>query len=119
MMSNSHCPIGGYIVRSGVETSIFSRMPRGVESCGAIQGECPHLADSVAKVRGRRLARNNRIVAKEFLNRCCALVAVLESMLPAQAPKIVLQQYLPGADVGYSGRPVLVGAPDSVVEFTP
>ncbi len=50
-------------------------------------------ADSVAKLGKRRLTRNNRIGAKDFLNRCCALVAVLESMLPARAPKIVLPQY--------------------------
>src|SRR6266536_4200125 len=48
--------------------------------------------DSVAKLGKRRLTRNNRIGAKDLLNRCCALVAVLESMLPARAPKIVLQQ---------------------------
>jgi len=54
--------------------------------------ECSLLVDTVAKLGGRRLARNNRIVAIEFLNGCCALVAVLESMLPAQAPKIALQQ---------------------------
>src|SRR5713226_4361346 len=56
-------------------------------------------ADFVAKLGGTRLARNNRIVGKEFLNRCCSLGAVLESMLPAQAPKIVLQHYLPEADM--------------------
>src|SRR6266536_2314151 len=50
--------------------------------------ELPH----VAKLGKRRLTRNNRIGAKDLLNRCCALVAVLESMLPARAPKIVLQQ---------------------------
>src|SRR6266566_3514525 len=50
------------------------------------------LADFVAKLGGRRLARNNRIGGKQFLNRCCALIAVLESMLPARALKIVLQQ---------------------------
>src|SRR6266511_1346696 len=49
-------------------------------------------SDSVAKLGKRRLTRNNRIGAKDLLNRCCALVAVLESMLPARAPKIVLQQ---------------------------
>src|SRR6266516_1884169 len=52
----------------------------------------PLSGDSVAKLDKRRLTRNNRIGAKDFLNRCCALVAVLESMLPARAPKIVLQQ---------------------------
>ncbi len=41
--------------------------------------------DSVAKLGKRRLTRNNRIGAKDLLNRCCALVAVLESMLPARA----------------------------------
>src|SRR6266487_494490 len=55
----------------------------------------PFLADSVAKLGKRRLTRNNRIGAKDSLNRCCALIAVLESMLPARAPKIVLQQNLP------------------------
>src|SRR5713226_7126887 len=59
----------------------------------------PMRADFVAKLGGTRLARNNRIVGKEFLNRCCSLGAVLESMLPAQAPKIVLQHYLPEADM--------------------
>src|SRR6266700_7725681 len=49
-------------------------------------------ADFVAKLGGRRLARNNRIGGKQFLSRCCALIAVLESMLPARALKIVLQQ---------------------------
>ena len=53
-------------------------------------------ADFVAKLGGRRLARNNRIGGKQFLNRCCALIAVLESMLPARALKIVLQQNRPG-----------------------
>src|SRR6266849_6413422 len=57
------------------------------------------LADFVAKLGGTRLARNNRIVGKEFLNRCCSLGAVLESMLPAQAPKIVLQHYLHRTDL--------------------
>src|SRR6266536_2880584 len=52
-------------------------------------------SDSVAKLGKRRLTRNNRIGAKDLLNRCCALVAVLESMLPARAPKIVLQQNRP------------------------
>src|SRR6266702_5092872 len=51
------------------------------------------LADFVAKLGGRRLARNNRIGGKQFLNRCCALIAVLESMLLARALKIVLQHY--------------------------
>ena len=51
--------------------------------------------DSVAKLGKRRLTRDNRIGAKDLLNRCCALVAVLESMLPARAPKIVLQQNRP------------------------
>src|SRR5947209_20560432 len=51
------------------------------------------MADFVAKLGGRRLARNNRIRGKQFLNRCCALIAVLESMLPARALKIVLQHY--------------------------
>src|SRR6266511_6233006 len=55
-------------------------------------------SDSVAKLGKRRLTRNNRIGAKDLLNRCCALVAALESMLPARAPKIVLQQNLPTAD---------------------
>src|SRR6266487_3217028 len=59
----------------------------------------PRSADSVAKLGKRRLTRNNRIGAKDLLNRCCALVAVLESMLPARAPKIVLQQNLPVAEV--------------------
>ncbi len=64
-----------------------------------LQCMSPELADSVAKVDGRRLAHNNRIMTKEFLNQCCALVAVLESMLPAQAPKIVLQHYRHDSDV--------------------
>jgi len=51
------------------------------------------MADFVAKLGGRRLARNNRIRGKQFLNRCCALIAVLESMLLARALKIVLQHY--------------------------
>ena len=59
----------------------------------------PFRADFVAKLGGTRLARNNRIVGKEFLNRCCSLGAVLESMLPAQAPKIVLQHYLHRTDL--------------------
>jgi len=54
---------------------------------------CLLLADFVAKLGGRRLARNNRIGGKQFLNRCCALIAVLESMLLARALKIVLQHY--------------------------
>ena len=58
-------------------------------------GHGPLCADSVAKLGKRRLTRNNRIGAKDSLNRCCALIAVLESMLPARAPKIVLQQNLP------------------------
>src|SRR6266511_2825115 len=61
-------------------------------------------SDSVAKLGKRRLTRNNRIGAKDFLNRCCALVAVLESMLPARAPKIVLQQNLPYPDLRTSDR---------------
>jgi hypothetical protein len=55
------------------------------------------VADSVAKLDEGRLARNNRIVAKKILNRYCALVAVLESMLLAQVPKILLQHYLAGS----------------------
>jgi hypothetical protein len=60
--------------------------------------EGPFSADSVAKLDEGRLARNNRIAPKELLNRYCALVALLKSMLLAQAPKIVLQQNLPGTD---------------------
>ena len=60
------------------------------------------MADFVAKLGGRRLARNNRIGGKQFLNRCCALIAVLESMLPARALKIVLQQNLPLAEPDHS-----------------
>jgi hypothetical protein len=52
------------------------------------------LGDSVAKLDEGRLARNNRIVAKGILNQYCALVAVLESMLLHQVPKILLQHYL-------------------------
>src|SRR5215475_9923153 len=49
------------------------------------QGEC------VAKLGEGWLARKNRIVAKGFLNQCCGLVAILESILLARTPKIVLQ----------------------------
>src|SRR5713226_10249492 len=62
----------------------------------------PLWVDFVAKLGGRRLARNNRIRGKQFLNRCCALIAVLESMLPARALKIVLQHYLPNSEVAGS-----------------
>src|SRR6266498_2435623 len=64
-------------------------------------------SDSVAKLGKRRLTRNNRIGAKDLLNRCCALVAVLESMLPARAPKIVLQQ-----------NPELIGQSHRALEST-
>jgi hypothetical protein len=48
-------------------------------------------SECVAKLDEGPPARNNRIVAKGFLNRPCGLIADLESMLLAQAPKIVLQ----------------------------
>src|SRR5262249_45059624 len=42
---------------------------------------------------------NNRIGAEAFLNRCCALVGVLESLLRAWMLKILLQQNRPKADI--------------------
>src|SRR6266699_4666314 len=78
------------------ENALSARGPSGM--CWAA-ASVRYRADSVAKLGKRRLTRNNRIGAKDLLNRCCALVAVLESMLPARAPKIVLQQ-----NRGLSGR---------------
>ena len=42
------------------------------------------------------------------MNRCCALIAVLESMLLARAIKIVLQHYLPLAEVRASIDPTCI-----------
>jgi hypothetical protein len=43
--------------------------------------------------------RNNGIAATVSLNRCCAQVPDLESMLRTQGPKILLQQYRPQPEV--------------------
>jgi hypothetical protein len=53
------------------------------------------MEESVAKLGEGWVARNNRIMTTGFLNQCCRLLAILESILRAQAPKIVLQHYLP------------------------
>src|SRR6266700_4207503 len=66
--------------------------PGSMAAVRPLEGLVRFALDSVAKLGKRRLTRNNRIGAKDLLNRCCALVAVLESMLPARAPQIVLQQ---------------------------
>src|SRR5262249_39478404 len=47
--------------------------------------------ECVAKLGEGWLVRNNRIVAKGFLNQWCDAVAILESILLAQTPEIVLQ----------------------------
>jgi hypothetical protein len=57
-------------------------------------------ADSVAKVPDGWLASNNRIETSTFSNQHCLEATDLESMLRARAPKIVLQHYLPLADIG-------------------
>jgi hypothetical protein len=67
-----------------------------VGSLPAVEGPHDQSAsplDSVAKLGEGWLARNNRIVAKGFLNQWCGLVAILESILLAWTPKIVLQHY--------------------------
>jgi hypothetical protein len=60
----------------------------------------PPRADIVAKVGEQQLRRNNRIATSKSLNQHCVLAADLGSMLLPQMPKIVLQQYRPGADTG-------------------
>jgi hypothetical protein len=58
------------------------------------------MADSVAKLDEGWLARNTGIVAMVFLNQYCGLVAILESILLAQTPKIVLQRPYRGENSG-------------------
>jgi hypothetical protein len=59
----------------------------------------PLRADSVAKVPDGWLASNNRIERSTVPNQHCLEAPDLESMLRARAPKIVLQHYLPTAEV--------------------
>jgi hypothetical protein len=47
--------------------------------------------DCVAKLFAALQASNNRIRLNDFLNQCCALVSVLESILLILVVKIVLQ----------------------------
>src|ERR1700680_401138 len=56
-------------------------------------------ADCVAKLDEEQLAGNNRIRTNKILNQHCVLGPNLESILLARALKIVLQQYLPTAEV--------------------
>jgi hypothetical protein len=65
----------------------FERLPRDVLITAQVGG--PLSGDIVAKLGEGWRARNNRIAAKGFLNQSCGLVAILESILPAQTPKIV------------------------------
>ena len=60
------------------------------------------MTDTVAKVGGGQLGRNNRITANQFLNRHCASGLDLESILLARMRKIFLQQYLPTGDISSS-----------------
>src|SRR6267142_1305147 len=71
------------------------------------------MADFVAKLDEKQLARNIRIEAREFLNQHRALERDLESIFRAGVLKIVLQQNRPDSEVaecaddfrflGYSG----------------
>jgi hypothetical protein len=57
------------------------------------------LADSVAKVGWMGLPRNVRSAARSALNLPCHARVTDESMLRASQPKILLQHYLPNADI--------------------
>jgi DNA repair protein RadC len=57
------------------------------------------LADFVAKLDEKSLARNNRILAHKVLNQHCALAPALESILLVLAQKIVLQHNRPQGDI--------------------
>src|SRR5262249_47505269 len=54
---------------------------------------------------------NNRIGAEAFLNRCCALVGVLESLLRAWMLKILLQQNRPKADSCSAAKKIVIRSP--------
>jgi hypothetical protein len=56
------------------------------------------MADCVAKLCEGRLACNNVIEARRFLNQHCVSATNLESSLRVRMRKIVLQQYLPTVD---------------------
>jgi len=57
------------------------------------------LSNIVAKVGDGHLARNNRIGTNNLLNQHCASALELESILLTWTRKILLQQYLPIADL--------------------
>jgi hypothetical protein len=57
------------------------------------------LADFVAKVGGTYQRRNNRIQKARHLNQSCVIRCFLESIFRHNPFKIVLQQYLPQADL--------------------
>jgi hypothetical protein len=59
----------------------------------------PLLADFVAKVGGTYQRRNNRIQKARHLNQSCVIRCFLESRFRHNPFKIVLQQYLPQADL--------------------
>src|SRR5664279_5705958 len=75
---------------------------RQVELSPSVQSDrtrvCPLLDDCVAKLFATLRTSNNRIRLKDFLNQCCALVSVLESILLILVVKIVLQHNRTKAD---------------------
>ena len=67
---------------------------------GAYSGSCRYCCKTRRGAAGEQKTGNNRIGTNELLNQHCALAPDLESILLAQALKIVLQQYLPSPDIG-------------------
>ena len=57
------------------------------------------MVDTVDKVGRVALRRNNRIDAMGSLNQCYRGLGWFESILRARHPKILYQQYRPGADI--------------------
>src|SRR6266540_7470442 len=71
-------------------------------SASLLQCMSPVVGDSVAKPFAASQTRNYRIPLNDFLNRCCAPVLVLESILLILLAKIVLQH-----NRGQSGQHLL------------